>query len=138
MGRKVIYILIFLISGCATSRDTEMMAILGSEITNTEIVGDNLEVHFTVHVTKNVKLVRIYFESWQNGWKPLDYTSWVEIPKQKRRLASYSVGIKEILRFNKTDGKIRATIIASNFTLEDIFGSSVRKEEVIDLAELRN
>ncbi len=112
------------------------MAILGSEITKIEVNDDITKLHFTVHVTKNVKVVRIYYDRWQDGWESINYTSWLEIPRHHRNQAIYSVGVSEILEISSSIEKIRASVIASNMALKEGFGSSVRKDEIFDLAKL--
>lgn len=133
--RNFLFIGILFLAGCTGGRETERMAILDCRITGAEMANNELKLKYTVFVTKNVKLIRIYYDWWEDGWLRLDYISYVEIPSNKRKAAINNVGVSEVLGISNTKGKIRATIIASN-VIDRTFGSSVVKTEVLNLAEI--
>jgi len=133
--RYLFFIGLLFLAGCTGVRETERMAILDCRITGAEMANNELKLKYTVFVTKNVKLIRIYYDWWEDGWLRLNYITYVEIPANKRKAASNNVGVSEVLGISNTKGKIRATIIASN-VINRTFGSSVVKTEVLNLTEI--
>ena len=111
------------------------MAILDCKVTGAQMVEGELRFRYTIFVTKNIKVVSIYYEWWQNDWVSLDYSSYLKVPKNKRKLAINNIGVSDVLAVNGTEGKLRATVIASNI-LDEAFGSSVVKTEVLDIGNM--
>lgn len=132
MSRAII--LLFFLGACAP-RPVQYLRILGAQVTEARMDGDELRMVYLVHVTKNCKYVRIFYFWRQNeAWTGLDYVSDLPVPASARRQATYSVGIGDTLWVNRTSGKIKALIRATNAGPDEMYGASVEATDILDLS----
>jgi predicted PP-loop superfamily ATPase len=132
----VLIVITFLfLSGCAASNQTETVTVFGAEIEEVKSVNDDIQIDILFRVSKNVKSVRVYYDSWENGWIRLDYNSWQDVPRRDRRMATQIVGVRDSLTVPNNTERIRATIIASNISFDEGFGVSAEKQEIFSLKE---
>lgn len=94
---------------------------------------NDIQINFLFRVSKNVKSVRVYYDRWENGWVRLDYNFWRDVHGRERRAATQIVTVRDSLTVSKNTERLRATIIASNFSFDEGFGVSAEKQEIFSI-----
>jgi hypothetical protein len=131
-----IVIILVILSGCAASNQTETVTVFGGGVEEVKSINDDIQIDFLFRVSKNVKSVRVYYDSWEEGWVRLSYNSWQDVSRRDRRMATQIVTVRDSLTVPNNTERIRATIIATNISFEEGFGVSAEKQEIFSIKDM--